>query len=97
MQKLKLHSDRDSVHSQNSMQLSEDFLLPGDISKDTKVTADTRSMASRSRPNLSEKKRTRSLMLMTKHLLEFYKKCSPSLQYNEAMKPHRILTEIPEN
>lgn len=96
LENLQIKSERDSAHSQNSMQLSEDFRLPSDLGGDIRTQAYTRSAASLSRPNL-ERKRPNATTVMTRHLLELYKKCFPPMQYNPAMKPQRILTEIPEN
>lgn len=96
LENLQIKSERDSAHSQNSMQLSEDFRLPNDLGGDIRAQPYTRSAASLSRPNL-ERKRPNATTVMTRHLLEVYRKCFPSLQYNPEMKPHRILTEIPEN
>lgn len=90
---MKLKSERDSVHSQNSFLNNEDFRIPSGISK---TTPDTKSMSHISRP-IPMKPCKRGVVLMTQHLLEFYKKCSPSYQYDPNTKPHRILTEIPEN
>jgi hypothetical protein len=91
---LKIKSERDSVHSQNSFQNSEDFNLHYGLDKDILMQTNASTIRTRSKRNINH---PQGISLMTTHLLDYYRKCFPSMKYDQSMKPHRILTEIPEN
>lgn len=69
---LKLQSERDNVHSQNSFQTSQYSKQFNDIHKDSKMTIDSRSLKNQSRPWF-DLKHPNAVTLMTTRLLDIYK------------------------
>mmetsp|Transcript_1458 Transcript_1458/g.1697 ORF Transcript_1458/g.1697 Transcript_1458/m.1697 type:complete len:129 (-) Transcript_1458:79-465(-) len=80
------------------MHVSEEFKYNTCASteiKDTQMIFEDKEKESKSKSKHRHYKR--GILQVTTHLLKLYKKCCPSYRYNVSMKPHRILTEIPEN